>query len=145
MLTSASSALTPSLSSNVVPSASDRKSVLQGVEQAQPLTLSWRPCCAAAWRILSASGGVKLSTTPPFWPAACVTFSATEFASWIGTASVRLTVGTPSCLASARKPPSMYSVPGTLDWISTSLSTSWRIRYCAAPVTLCRGPMLTAE
>ena len=35
-------------------------------------------------------------------------------------------------------------VPGTFDWISTSLSTSCRIRYCAAPVTLCRGPMLTA-
>ena len=38
----------------------------------------------------------------------------------------------------------MYSVPGTFDWISTSFLTPSRIRYCVAPVTLWRGPMLTA-
>ena len=55
--------------------------MLQGVEQPQALTLSARPCCCAACRIFSASGGVKFETTPPFSPACWVSFTATELAS----------------------------------------------------------------
>src|SRR6266487_1697269 len=71
-----SSALTNSLWFHFGPSALARKSVLHGVEQPQPLTRSSRPSFWAAWRITSASGGVKLSTTQPFEPALLTRSSA---------------------------------------------------------------------
>src|SRR6266513_4115406 len=80
-----SSALTNSLLFHFGPSAWARKSVLQGVEQPHSLTRFSRPSFCAAWRMTSASGGVKLSTTQPFEPALLTRSSATELASLIGT------------------------------------------------------------
>src|SRR5215831_1151251 len=89
-----SSALTNSLLFHFGPSCVARKSVLQGVEQPHSLTLSSRPSFCAACRIISASGGVKLSTTAPFGPASLTSLIATELASEIGTFSVSCTIGT---------------------------------------------------
>src|SRR6516165_12397499 len=83
-----SSALTNSLWFHFGPSDLARKSVLHGVEQPHSLTRSSRPSFCAAWRITSASGGVKFSTTQPFEPALLTRSSATELASLIGTFSV---------------------------------------------------------
>ena len=80
--------------------------MLHGVEHAH-FTRSWRPSRCAAWRIFSASGGVKFRTTPPPAPAACTTLRATEFASWIGTFSFSVCVGMSASLAMSRNPPAM--------------------------------------
>src|SRR5205823_7280022 len=101
------------------PSALDRKSVLHGVEQPQPLTRSSTPSFWAACRITRASGGVKLSTTQPFEPALLTRSSATELASLMGTFSVSSVIGMPLALASAAGPAAMYPVPGTFDWTKT--------------------------
>src|SRR6516162_6763054 len=114
-----SSALTNSLWFHFGPSAAARKSVLHGVEQPQPLTRSSRPSFWAAWRITSASGGVKFSTTQPFEPALLTRFSANELASWIGTFAVSAVIGTFAALARAVGPAAMYWVPGTLDCTNT--------------------------
>ena len=63
------------------------------------MTLVVRPCFCTACRIRSAWSGVKLRTTPPFGPAAWTSFKATEFASWIGTLSVKSWIGTLAALA----------------------------------------------
>src|SRR2546421_2719019 len=104
---SVSSALTNSLWFHFGPSALARKSVLHGVEQPQPLTRSSRPSFCAAWRITSASGGVKLSTTQPSEPALLTRSSATELASLIGTFSVSEVIGTPAAFANAAGPAAM--------------------------------------
>src|ERR1700733_5011228 len=65
----ADSALTNSFLFHFGPSAWARKSVLHGVEQPHDLTRSSIPSFCAAWRITSASGGVKLRITEPLWPA----------------------------------------------------------------------------
>ena len=80
--------------------------MLHGVEHAH-FTRSWRPSRWAAWRIFSASGGVKFRTTPPPEPAACTSLSAIEFASWIGTLSFSVSVGMFASLAMSRKPPAL--------------------------------------
>src|SRR5215467_13245587 len=87
-----SSALTNSLLFHFGPSAWARKSVLHGVEQPHSLTRFSRPSFCAAWRITSASGGVKLSTTAPFGPAASTSLIATELAFLMGTRSPRSTI-----------------------------------------------------
>ena len=81
--------------------------MLHGVEQPQPLTRSSSPSFWAAWRITSASGGVKLSTTHPLEPALLTRFSATELASLIGTFSVSSVIGTCAAFASAAGPAAM--------------------------------------
>ena len=81
--------------------------MLHGVEQPQPLTWSSSPSFCAAWRITSASGGVKFSTTQPFGPALSTRLSATELASVIGTLAVDSLIGTPAALASAAGPAAM--------------------------------------
>ena len=91
------------------------------------------PAAAAAWRILSASGGVKLRTTPPPSPAACTAFSATELASWIGTFSLRLRSGCPRPWRAARSRPRCTRCPARSTGRRTSFLTPWRIRYCVAP------------
>src|ERR1700757_2144861 len=96
-----SSALTNSLLFHFDPSDWARKSVLHGVEQPHSLTWLSRPSFCAACRMISASGGVKLSTTAPFGPASSTSLIATESASEIGTFSVNWTIGTPAALASA--------------------------------------------
>src|SRR6201981_651575 len=105
-----SSALTNSLLSHFDPSDWARKSVLHGVEQPHILTRSSRPSFCAACRMVSASGGVKLSTTAPFGPASLTSLIATELASETGTFSVRLTIGMLAALASASGPAAMYPV-----------------------------------
>ena len=81
--------------------------MLHGVEQAQSLTRSSRLSFCAACRISSASGGVKLSTTAPFEPAALTSLIAIEFALVIGTFSVKSWIGTPLALAIAFGPAAM--------------------------------------
>src|SRR5215472_11879484 len=139
-----SSALTNSLLFHFGPSAWARKSVLQGVEQPHSLTRFSSPSFCAAWRMISASGGVKLRITAPCGPASLTSLIATELASVIGTFSVRSTIGVLAALASAFGPAAMYPVPGTLDWSKTILATCWESAYCTAPSELYRGPMLTA-
>src|SRR5215472_12064620 len=95
-----SSAFTNSLWFHFGPSAWARKSVLHGVEQPHSLTRFSRPSFCAAWRITSASGGVKFRITAPFGPAASTSLIATELASLIGTFSVSCAIGT--CAAAAR-------------------------------------------
>src|SRR5215467_5151839 len=102
-----SSAFTNSLLFHFGPSAWARKSVLHGVEQPHSLTRSSRPSFCAAWRITSASGGVKLSTTAPCEPAASTSLIATELASVIGTFSVSCTMGVCAAFASAAGPAAM--------------------------------------
>src|SRR5580658_7064430 len=102
-----SSALTNNLSFHFGPSDAARKSVLHGVEQPQSLTWSSMLSFCAAWRITSASGGVKLSITAPFGPASSTSLSATELASVIGTFSVSWTIGTLAAAASAAGPAAM--------------------------------------
>ena len=58
--------------------------MLHGVEQAHSLTLPSMLSFCAASRMLSASGGVKFSTTAPSLPAASTSLIATEFASETG-------------------------------------------------------------
>ena len=139
-----SSALTNSLPSHFDPSEWARKSVLHGVEQPHIFTRSSKPSFCAACRMVSASGGVKLSTTAPFGPASLTSLIATELASVTGTFSVRLTIGMFPALATASGPAAMYPVPGTLAWSKTILETCWASAYCTAPSELYRGPMLTA-
>ena len=78
-----------------------------GVEQAHALTWFSSPSFWAAWRITSASGGVKLSTTAPLGPASWTSLSATVEASLIGTFSVSCVIGTLAALASAAGPAAM--------------------------------------
>src|SRR5437763_9398093 len=111
-----SSALTNSLPFHLGPSDWARKSVLQGVEQPHSLTRFSRPSFAAACRMTSACGGVKLSITAPPGPASLTSLIATELASEIGTFSVSCVIGTPAAPASAAGPSAMYPVPGTFDW-----------------------------
>ena len=118
--------------------------MLHGVEQPHSFTRSSRPSFCAACRMISASGGVKLSTTAPFGPASSTSLIATELASVIGTFSVSWTIGTLAALASAAGPAAMYPVPGTFDWSKTILVACWASAYCTAPSELYRGPMLTA-
>src|SRR3984893_6835184 len=139
-----SSALTNSLLFHFGPSEVARKSVLHGVEQPHSFTRFSSPSFCAACRMISASGGVKLSTTAPFGPASSTSLIATELASVIGTFSVSWTIGVFAALASAAGPAAMYPVPGTLDWSNTILETCWARAYCTAPSELYRGPMLTA-
>src|SRR5215467_6817158 len=139
-----SSALTNSLLFHFGPSCVARKSVLHGVEQPHSLTRFSNPSFCAACRMIRASGGVKLSTTAPFAPAASTSLIATELASEIGTFSVSCTIGTFALLASAAGPAAMYPVPGTFDWSKTTLDTCWVSAYWTAPSELYRGPMLTA-
>src|SRR6202034_4197690 len=113
------------LSFHFGPSDCARKSVLHGVEQAQYLTRSSRLAFWAAWRMSSASGGVKLSTTAPFGPAAVTSFCATEAASVSGTFSVKSWIGTPAALAMTFGPPAMYVVPGTFDWSNAIFFAPW--------------------
>src|SRR5215469_16169526 len=89
-----SSALTNSLPFHFEPSDLARKSVLHGVEQAHSLTLPSMLSFCAAFRIVSASGGVKFSTTAPSLPAWSTSESATEFASETGGVAVVSTIGT---------------------------------------------------
>src|SRR2546421_9760937 len=96
-----SSALTNSLPFHLGPSDWARKSVLQGVEQPHSLTRFSRPSFAAACRMTSACGGVKLSITAPPRPAAVAFFIATELASGIGAFSVRWTIGGLAAFGSA--------------------------------------------
>src|SRR6266478_10186112 len=138
------SALTNILLFHFGPSALARKSVLHGVEQPHSFTWSSRPSFCAAWRITSASGGVKLRTTAPFGPASLTSLIATELASEIGTFSVNCTIGTCALAASAAGPAAMYPVPGTFDWSNTILEACCASAYCTAPSELYRGPMLTA-
>src|SRR5207244_2450946 len=107
VLVGVSSALTNSLLFHFGPSALARKSVLQGVEQPHILTRFSMLSFCAACKITSACGGVKLSTTAPFGPAAWTSLIATEFALVIGTFSVSVTIGTFACLASAIGPAAM--------------------------------------
>src|SRR5215472_5231114 len=139
-----SSALTNSLLFHDGPSDFARKSVLHGVEQPHSLTWPsmWSFCAAS--RMTRASGGVKFSTTAPFWPAASTSWIATEFASEIGTFVATSWIGTCAAVASAFGPPAMYAVPGTFDWSKTILLTCCESAYCTAPSELYRGPMLTA-
>src|SRR5215469_7869901 len=102
-----SSAFTNSLWSHFGPSALARKSVLQGVEQPHILTRFSRPSFCAAWRITSASGGVKLRITAPLGPASSTSLIATELASEIGTFSVSCTIGVCAAAASATGPAAM--------------------------------------
>src|SRR5580693_5323486 len=102
-----SSALTNSLLFHFGPSDWARKSVLHGVEQPHSLTRSSRPSFCAAWRMTSASGGVKLRITAPFGPASSTSLMATESASEIGTFSVSWTIGVLAALASAAGPAAM--------------------------------------
>src|SRR5579871_4114828 len=81
------SALTNSLLFHTEPSDDARKSVSHGVEQAQAFTLSAMFNFWAAWRMISASGGVKFNTTAPVGPASCTSRSATESPLLIGTLS----------------------------------------------------------
>src|SRR6201985_2901574 len=131
-----SSALMYSLLCHLGPSALARKSVLHGVEQAHAFTRSSRPSFWAAWRMTSASGGVKFSTTQPFEPALLTRSSATEFASLIGTFSVSAVIGTPAALARAVGPAAMYPVPGTFDCTNTIFDGFWLRPYCTAPSEL---------
>src|SRR5579863_3122511 len=102
-----SSELTKILLFHFGPSDCARKSVLHGVEQAQYLTRSSRLSFCAAFRITSASGGVKLSTTAPFGPAALTSSVATESALVIGTFVVKSWIGTPLALARVFGPAAM--------------------------------------
>ena len=81
--------------------------MLHGVEQPQDFTRSSRPSFCAAWRMTSASGGVKLRITEPSGPAELTRLSATELASLIGTFSVNCLIGTFAALASAAGPAAM--------------------------------------
>ena len=95
---SASSALMAILPSHSLPIASGTEVSFSGVEEPH-LTLSMTPCCAAACRIFTPSGGVKSRTTPPPSPA-CATIACTSDAgSASGTVSRRLTVFRPFSLA----------------------------------------------
>src|SRR5579875_2543953 len=109
------SALTNSLLFHTEPSDEARKSVSHGVEHAQALTLAAMPSFCAAWRMISASGGVKLSTTAPVEPASWTSRSATESPLLIGTLSVSACTGRPFSFAIGGMPPSLYPAPGTLD------------------------------
>src|SRR5262249_48234887 len=131
-----SSALTNSLWSHFGPSALARKSVLHGVEQPHSLTLSSRPSFCAAWRITSASGGLKLRITAPSGRASLPSLIATELASEIGTFSVSCTIGVCAAAASAAGPAAMYPVPGTLDWSNTIFETCCESAYWTAPSEL---------
>src|SRR6202020_3255014 len=102
-----SSALTNSLLFHFGPSEVARKSVVHGVEQAQYLTRSSRLSFCAACRISSASGGVKLSTTAPFGPAAVTSVVAIAVALGVGTFSVKSWIGAPLALATAFGPAAM--------------------------------------
>src|SRR5260370_12794970 len=128
-----SSALTNSLLFHFGPSDWARKSVLHGVEQPHSFTRFSRPSFCAACRMISASGGVKLSTTAPFGPASSTSLIATELASEIGTFSVSWTIGTFAGLASAAGPAAVYPVRGTLDCANTILETCGARAYCTAP------------
>src|ERR1700730_7644068 len=107
-----SSALTNSLLFHFGPSEVARKSVLHGVEQPHSFTRFSRPSFAAACRMISASGGVKLRTTAPFGPASSTSLIATELASVIGTFSVSWTIGVFAALASAAGPAPVLTGPG---------------------------------
>src|SRR5215472_3432731 len=128
-----SSAFTKSLLSHFGPREVARKSVLQGVEQAQDLTLSSRFRVCAALRIFSASGGVKLSTTAPFGPAALTSLMAMPLALVIGTLSVKSWIGMFLLAAMAFGPAAMYWVPGTFDWSKATLVAPWAMTYWTAP------------
>src|SRR5215469_3778166 len=128
-----SSAFTKSLPSHFGPSEVARKSVLHGVEQAQALTRFSRLSCCAALRIFSASGGVKLSTTAPFAPAALTSLMAMPSALVIGTFSVKSWIGTFLEAAMAFGPAAMYWVPGTFDWSNAILVAPAPITYWVAP------------
>ena len=110
--------------------------MLHGVEQPHSLTRSSRPSFCAAWRITSASGGVKLRITAPFGPASSTSLIATELASEIGTFSVSCTIGTCAAAAIAAGPAAMYPVPGTFDWSNTTFDTCLESAYCTAPSEL---------
>ena len=77
------------------------------MEQPHIFTRFSSPSFCAACRMISASGGVKLSITAPFGPASSTSLIATEFASVIGTFSVSWTIGTFLSLASAAGPAAM--------------------------------------
>ena len=87
--------------------------MLHGVEQPHSLTRSSRPSFCAACRMVSASGGVKLSTTAPFGPASLTSLIATELASETGTFSVRWTIGMFAGLGQRVRPG--RDVPGARD------------------------------
>src|SRR2546421_7059418 len=131
-----SSAFTNSLPFHFEPSEVARKSVLHGVEQPHSLTRFSSPSFCAACRMISASGGVKLSITAPFGPASLTSLIATELASDIGTFSVSWTIGTCAAAARAAGPAAMYPVPGTFDWSNTIFDTCCEIAYCIAPSEL---------
>src|SRR6516225_4998805 len=84
-----SSAFTKNLWFHFGPRVDARKSVSHGVEQPHSLTRSSSPSFCAAWRITSASGGVKFSTTAPSHSAALTRLTAAKVASLLGTVSVR--------------------------------------------------------
>ena len=81
--------------------------MLHGVEQAHAFTRFSSPSFWAAWRMTSASGGVKLSTTAPPGPASLTRRSATVLASLIGTLSVSVLIGTWAAAAIAVGPAAM--------------------------------------